>query len=148
MKSKLKMAIGFGAALPIISLATLLGLEFNPGPIEKVSVQNMRPNEPAPVGRTLKLLSWNLQFAGSRKHHFFYDGGQAVHVPFSDVEATLKQITTLPKSRNPDFALLQEIDRHSDRTGNTDQLELLKSYAQGVSWVSTKPAGLGKVGLG
>ena len=137
MKSKLKMAIGFGMAVPIVSLVTLLGLEFNPGSVEKVSVQNMRPNEPVPVGKTLKLLCWNLQFAGSRKHHFFYDGGQAVQVPVSDVETTLKQITTLLKSRNPDFALLQEIDRHSDRTGNIDQLELLKSYAQGVSWVST-----------
>ena len=137
MKRKLKMAIGFGMAIPIVSLVTLLGLEFNPGPVEKVSVQNMRPNEPVPVAKTLKLICWNLQFAGSRKHHFFYDGGQAVHVPVSDVENTLTQITTLLKSRNPDFTLLQEIDRHSDRTGNTDQLELLKSYAQGVSWVST-----------
>ena len=24
---------------------------------------------------------WNVQYAGSRKHHFFYDGGEAVHVP-------------------------------------------------------------------
>ena len=137
MKSKLKMAIGFGAALPIVSLVTLLGLEFNPGPVEKVSVQNMRPNEPVPSGKIIKLLSWNLQFAGSRKHHFFYDGGQAVHVPSSDVEATLLKISNLLKSRNPDFVLLQEIDRHSDRTGNIDQLETLKAYAQGVSWVST-----------
>ncbi len=137
MKNKLKMAIGFGAVLPIVSLVTLLGLEFNPGPVEKVSVQNMRPNEPVPSGKVLKLLSWNLQFAGSRKHHFFYDGGQAVHVPPSDVEATLLKISQLLKSRNPDFALLQEIDQHSDRTGNIDQLETLKSYAQGVSWVST-----------
>lgn len=137
MKSKLKRAIGFGAALPIVSLVTLLGLEFSPDAVEKVSVQNMRPNEPVPLGKTLKLLCWNLQFAGSRKHHFFYDGGQAVHVPVSDVEATLSQITNLLKSKNPDFVLLQEVDRHSDRTGNTDQLESLKAYNQGVSWVST-----------
>ena len=80
---------------------------------------------------------WNLQFSGSRKHHFFYDGGPAVHVPVADVEATLLQITNLLKSKNPDFALLQEVDRHSDRTGNMDQLESLKAYNQGVSWVST-----------
>ena len=137
MKSKIKMAIGFGIALPIVSLVTLLGLEFHPGSVEKVSVQNMRPNEPAPSGKILKLLSWNLQFSGSRKHHFFYDGGQAVHVPHSDVETTLQQITNILKTRNPDFALLQEIDRHSDRTGNIDQLEFLKAYSQGISWVST-----------
>ena len=121
----------------MVSVITLLGLDFNPGPVEKVSVQNMRPNEPAPSGKPLRLLSWNLQFAGSRKHHFFYDGGQAVHVPDRDVENTLKQITHILKTRNPDFALLQEIDRHSDRTGNIDQLESLKAYSQSVSWVST-----------
>ena len=116
MKNKLKMAIGFGIALPIVSLVTLLGLEFNPDPVEKVSVQNMRPNEPAPSGKVLKLLSWNLQFSGSRKHHFFYDGGQTVHVPHSDVETTLTN-HRLPQNTKPRFRLLQEVDRHSDRTG-------------------------------
>ena len=32
------------------------------------------------------LLNWNLQFAGSRKHNFFYDGGDAVDVPINDLE--------------------------------------------------------------
>ena len=137
MKSKIKMAIGFGIAIPIVSLVTLLGLEFNPDAVEKISVQNVRPTEPIPSGKSLTLLSWNLQFSGSRKHHFFYDGGQAVHVPQSDVEATLQQITHVLKTRSPDFALLQEIDRYSDRTGNIDQLELLKSYAESINWVST-----------
>ena len=137
MKRKIKQAIGFGIALPMVSIVTLLGLEFNPDPVEKVSVQNMRPTEPIPAGKSLKLISWNLQFSGSRKHHFFYDGGQAVHVPLADVKNTLEQITEVLRTQNPDFALLQEIDRHSDRTGNIDQLESLKAYAQGVNWTST-----------
>lgn len=137
MKNKIKMALGFGIALPMVSLVTLLGLEFNPASVEKVSVQNMRPTQPIPAGQSLKLISWNLQFSGSRKHNFFYDGGQAVHVPLSDVQETLEKITKVLRARNPDFALLQEIDRHSDRTGNIDQLETLKTYAEGLNWTST-----------
>ncbi len=137
MKQKIKTMVGFGVALPIVSLVTLLGLEFHPDDIEKVPVQNVRPTEPAPMGKTLKLLSWNLQFSGSRKHHFFYDGGGAVHVPQTDVKETLQHIKAFLTERDPDFALLQEIDRHSDRTGNIDQLEQLKSYAPGIGWVTT-----------
>ena len=82
MKSKLKMAIGFGAALPIVSLVTLLGLEFNPDPVEKVSVQNMRPNEPVPSGKTLTLLSFGTySSAGSRKHHFSMMAGKLFMFP-------------------------------------------------------------------
>lgn len=137
MKQKLKTAIGFGIALPIVSIVTLLGLEFNPGPTEKVRVQNTRPIQQAPANKSLTLISWNLQFAGSRKHHFFYDGGKAVHVPSSDVQSTLSEIVAVLKERNPDFALLQEIDQHSDRTGNIDQLEPLKGFSTGINWVTT-----------
>ncbi len=135
--NKLKTAVGFGLALPIVSIITLLGLEFNPQAVEKVSVQNTRPTQPAPSHTSLTLISWNLQFAGSRKHHFFYDGGDAVQVPLSDVQETLDQIQSFLQQRNPDFALLQEIDRHSDRTGNVDQLESLKAYTEGLNWTST-----------
>jgi len=137
MKQKLKTVIGFGVALPIVSIVTLLGLEFNPDSVEKVSVQNTRPTKQAPSNKSLTLISWNLQFAGSRKHHFFYDGGKAVHVPPSDVENTLSEIVSVLKDRDPDFALLQEIDKHSDRTGNIDQFEPLKAFTTGLNWVST-----------
>ena len=134
---RIKTLVGFGIGIPLVSALTLMGMEFNP-PLEmKVSVHNTRPVQTLPLNKKLTLLSWNLQFAGSRKHHFFYDGGKAVHVPEKDVRETLDQITNLLKKRSPDIALLQEIDRYSDRTADIDQLEFLRGYHSGLNWVAT-----------
>ncbi len=69
----------------------------------------------------LKVVVWNIQYAGSRKHHFFYDGGEAVQVPPSDVADTLDEITRVLEELQPDVVLLQEVDRGSTRTGRVDQ---------------------------
>jgi len=39
------------------------------------------PPRPIVPGEALTVVSWNLQFAAGTRHHFFYDGGQAVFVP-------------------------------------------------------------------
>lgn len=74
-----------------------------------------------PVGRPIKVLVWNVQYAASRKHRFFYDGGTAVHVPREDVEATIDAISAVIRREEPDLVLLQEVDRGSDRTHRIDQ---------------------------
>lgn len=74
-----------------------------------------------PRGRPLTALVWNVQYAGSRKHHFFYDGGDAVHVPREDVDAMLDAIAAVLAEHDPDLVLLQEVDRGSDRTHRVDQ---------------------------
>ncbi len=77
------------------------------------------PHDP---GTPLTLTSWNLQFAGGRRH-FFYDGGRDVHVPTHEVEATLRAIVdTAFADETPTLLLLQELDRGSDRTGRLDEL--------------------------
>ena len=48
-----------------------------------------------PSDRALRVLIWNIQFAASTKHHFFYDGGPVVSVPVQDVESTLKGIAAV-----------------------------------------------------
>ena len=69
----------------------------------------------------VRLLVWNLQYAAGRRYHFFYDGGQDVAVARSDVERNLAAIANTLASERPDFALLQEVDRHSRRTAEIDQ---------------------------
>ena len=137
MSIKVKTLIGFGIGIPLVSILGLIGLEFNPPKTMRVDVHNQRPTKALPLNEPLSLLCWNLQFAGSRKHHFFYDGGQAVHVPIRDVEETLQRISTVFTEQDPDILLLQEIDRHSDRTGQIDQLEVLRGYQLGINWVAT-----------
>ncbi len=80
------------------------------------------PDTPTmPHDRPIKVLVWNVQYAGSRRYHFFYDGGEAVHVTADDVEDTLDRIAEVLRRENPDLVLLQEVDRGSDRTAGIDQ---------------------------
>lgn len=79
----------------------------------------------APVlkaGVPFSLLTWNLQYGAGRKHRFFYDGGDAVHVPQADVKDAVDGISAALAAAGAELNLLQEIDRDSTRTGNRDQL--------------------------
>ena len=64
---RIKTLMGFGIGIPLVSVLTLVGLEFNPPSEKNVSVHNTRPVQTLPLNKTISLLSWNLQFAGSRK---------------------------------------------------------------------------------
>lgn len=109
----------------------LRSLNYDPDEVEPVEVVTERPPEVLRPGDTFTVLSWNLQFAGSRKHHFFYDGGEAVHVPLEDVLETAAAIRDALVAIDPDVALLQEVDRDADRTGRRDQLH---HYMGGGRW--------------
>lgn len=86
------------------------------------------PDAPAlPVGRPFSVLVWNVQFCAGRHALFFYDGGEAVHVPAEHTLQTLSAIAKALQDLSADIVLLQEVDRDSDRTGRIDQhLELLR----------------------
>jgi endonuclease/exonuclease/phosphatase family metal-dependent hydrolase len=71
------------------------------------------------------VLSWNVQYAASRKHQFFYDGGPDVHVPEADVRWTLARIADVLRRADADIVLLQEVDRDSDRTHRIDEHQAL-----------------------
>ncbi|MEE2750605.1 MAG: endonuclease/exonuclease/phosphatase family protein [Myxococcota bacterium] len=111
-------------------------LSFEPEPVMalKPSGEQGRMLEP---GEVFTVLNWNLQYAGSRKHNFFYDGGPAVHVPPDDVVKTIQQIQAVLEAVDADLVLLQEVDRASWRTSNLDQLEVLRDSARWPVWVST-----------
>jgi endonuclease/exonuclease/phosphatase family metal-dependent hydrolase len=96
-------------------------LLWKPAARERVAVTGQART--ARLGETLRFLSWNIQYCGSRKHRFFYDGGSAVHVPAPDVRETLAAVST--RLGDVDVALLQEVDRGSDRTGRVDELAAL-----------------------
>ncbi len=73
------------------------------------------------------MVTWNLQYAATRRHHFFYDGGNAVRVPAADVAEALAGIVGVLSRLDPDVALLQEVDRRSRRTGYVDQLTAIQN---------------------
>lgn len=92
---------------------------------------------PLRAGEPFGVLSWNLQFAGTRRHRFFYDGGDAVRVPAADVDDALRAMAALLAAEAPEVALLQEVDRRSARTGRRDQWRWLAERAGWPAWVTT-----------
>lgn len=102
---------------------------------EEISCNTEAPNPRA--GQTIKVLNWNVQYMGSRKHVFWYDISaelrqkgeiKTIDTPSKeDVIWTLDEVARIIKSEDPDIVLLQEVDRDSDRTHNINQIdELLK----------------------
>ena len=104
-------------------LGEVLGLTWYPSLREDVpGLSGGSPGAgPLAPGEVFRVTTWNLQYAGGRRH-FFYDGGTEVHVPVEAVRTTLDTIVTQALADPPDFLLLQEVDRDSDRTGRIDEL--------------------------
>ena len=108
-----------------MALLGLGSLVKDPAPIEPVPSVCVGETRDLAPGAEFTVLVWNLQFAASRKHKFFYDGGEAVHVPQEDVEETLDAMVGVLAQVDADLVLLQEVDRDSARTHRIDQLERL-----------------------
>lgn len=125
MKTALKI-LGSLLGLLLLALGGLVAWVFatayDPAPVESVEVDCVGQGQGLVAGQPFEVLSWNLQYGASRKHRFFYDGGEAVHVPPEDVDWTVQAISKVLRDVQPDLALLQEVDRDSTRTGNRDQL--------------------------
>ena len=136
MRSLLKKSAAGALSLPF----ALIGLAFfsahTPSNIESPIVNHNLKAKSLRVGEPFKVLSWNLQYCGSRKHNFFYDGGTAVHVPRADVVETIEKVQEVLEEERPEIAFLQEVDRDSARTARIDQLRALIEYRSDISWSS------------
>ncbi|MBK9647938.1 MAG: hypothetical protein IPO67_22745 [Deltaproteobacteria bacterium] len=109
-------------ALRSLGRRALARVEHQPPPEGPADHFSSAPPRPIVPGEALTVVSWNLQFAAGTRHHFFYDGGQAVFVPPDEVRAVLQAQGEALRVMAPDLALLQEVDRGADRTGRLDQL--------------------------
>ena len=136
-KQKIRTALGLGIGIPLVAVGIVLGVEYNPKDVENMEIYNNLWGEKA-IRKNIpvSLLSWNIQYAASRKHHFFYDGGMAVHAPTEDVVATIQSIVDVLQKDSPDILAIQEIDRNSDRTQNIDQLDYFRDYRDHISWTA------------
>ncbi|RME21527.1 MAG: hypothetical protein D6798_17915 [Deltaproteobacteria bacterium] len=133
MKTLLQIIAGIVlvlGALVVAIVAWALATEYRPDPVEPVPVECDIEGEALQAGTPFTVLSWNLQYSASRKHRFFYDGGDVVHVPQADVDATVRAISQVLREQAPDIALLQEVDRDSTRTGRIDQLPAFRIAAE------------------
>lgn len=102
------------------------------------SVVQTAPVAPHDIARPLSVVTWNVQYAGTRRKRFFYDGGAETFADAQDVRealAAIRAVLSELASEGLDIALLQELDRDSDRTGRVDQLAQLAT--DWPNWVTT-----------
>lgn len=128
------------AAVPRLPrLPSLIGLlAWIPQPEEALPVVMGRvPPRALRRGEPFSVLTWNLQFGGTRRHHYFYDGGPDVYVTADDVRYALAGMTATLREADADLVLLQEVDRGSDRTGRVDELVPLLDAVQPTAWAAT-----------
>lgn len=113
-------------------------LNWTPRAVEVVPVVRVgESGPPLSPGEGFRVVTWNIQYAGTRRHHFFYDGGPAVHVPETDVTEALAAIVAVVLHLDADLVLLQEVDRGSDRTGRVDELATILARVPMPAWVGT-----------
>lgn len=136
-KRRLGILLGSVSGLGVLAVGGIRSLNYQPDAREHLKPECIRPGATLKSGDQFSVLSWNLQFAGSREEAFFYDGGEAVHVPLERVTKTTEAIAAFIKSQSPDLVFLQEVDRDSARTARIDQLQAYLGAGDWACWSST-----------
>ena len=78
-------------------------------------------------GDTLTIITWNIGYAGlGDEMDFFYDGGEQVRATNENTQKNLSEISNfLSNTGQPDFILLQEVDKKAKRTYLIDETKYL-----------------------
>lgn len=108
-------------------IAIMWSMEWQPSEIESQSTGGMKPE--AITTDTLKIVSWNIGYAGlGDDMDFFYDGGKSVQCSRERTVQNLAAIIAfLRKHRDADFILLQEVDFDSKRSYHMNQYDSIRS---------------------
>ncbi|MFN8509796.1 MAG: endonuclease/exonuclease/phosphatase family protein [Deinococcaceae bacterium] len=98
---------------------------------EQTESVSCKPNTPMlKPKQDVKVMSWNIQYLAGKGYVFYYDtpegDGPDTRPSPSAVAQTLKGVIQVIQSENPDVLLLQEVDVHSKRTDQMDQLRALQ----------------------
>lgn len=137
MKRVVKILLIVLAVLILIPAGGLLFLTlaaYDPPPQE--AALNFSPGASSDFApETLRILTWNLGYAGLDKNSdFILDGGVTSRPPNREtVEANLKAIGDFLTFQDSDVYFLQEVDKASSRTWKIDQTAFLKEKFPGFS---------------
>lgn len=71
----------------------------------------------------LRVLTWNIKFAGARVDFFFDGWGDRVHMTSDEVERHLDDIVALVAEQDPDVLMTQEVDLSSKRSAYIDMVQ-------------------------
>ena len=107
----------------------LTAAEYNPDPVVSLEPVRREASGAVPEGAELKVLSWNIGYAGlGKESDFFMDGGE--HVKAADeamVRRYLSEIAKTVTAGDYDLIMLQEVDTDSARTFHINEAETLAS---------------------
>ena len=166
----MKKRLGYGLAV-LLALIILLPVIFigyltlnNPTyeAEEEVSISN-NPNDVAPVDKTYKTTTFNIGYGGlDQDQDFFFDGGENSRgTSKAVVEQNLAAMASFLVEEEPDFILMQEIDRKASRSYDMEQYQYLQNeladygasfaYNYNAIWVPLplmNPMGYANAGLG
>ena len=97
-------------------------------PTEGASAENV------PKGETLRILTWNTGYGALGENaDFFMDGGKGVRTEDGEgVRGNLAAMLGRAGELSPDFMILQEVDRDSDRSCHVDETLQWKSAFSGT----------------
>lgn len=131
----LKILLGIVAAILLI-LAAFVGYltvtEYRPEERKTAEQMYIDNGTTVSAGEKMTLYSWNIGYAGlDSSADFFMDGGSEVNPELENVERNLSQIKAFISSHDADAWFLQEVDVHSARTGNINELEAISEVYQG-----------------
>ncbi|MGC8864197.1 MAG: endonuclease/exonuclease/phosphatase family protein [Bacteroidales bacterium] len=123
MRKILRFAFSFLASLALFFVTFILFTWFTryipptEEPVDAFKIPFPPVNENH-ISDTLKLVTWNIGYAGlGASMDFFYDGGSKVRCSKQETLENLGGIIHHPSlARYPDFILFQEVDQHAKRT--------------------------------
>lgn len=110
------------AALYGLLLAVAWLLSFHPPDVKQETPVCKGPAPELQPGRTVKVLSWNVQYMAGKDYHFFYEGGTDRRPSESAIRRTTEKIARIIAEEDPDIILLQEVDHGARRTDYRNQI--------------------------
>lgn len=108
-------------------IAVLWMREWRPAPIQDVPT-GFAAADTLATGDTLKIVSWNIGYAGlGDDMDFFYDGGKRMRTSRVRTRTNLDSIVRfLKRHSDADFILLQEVDFDSRRSYGIDEYDTIR----------------------
>lgn len=132
---KIKRVLQWVAGLFVVFVALFLFLvwatTYHPAAQQSETVTCPQTAPTLQPSQKLKVLTWNVQFMGSKNYVFFIDlpnwDGPDERPSHAAIDQTLSEVARVIRAENPDLVLLQEVDKGAARTDYEDQLARLQT---------------------
>lgn len=129
-----RVALGALILLGILAILVVIGVVFDPLKTKFADVEDARlyQAEEYTVPReqigALRVMNWNAKFGGGRIDFWFDCHGDRVIMEHHEVIENLEGLARKIRQYDPDIVLLQEVDIHSKRAANVDQMQWLLDH--------------------